>query len=193
MAWFCRGHPQTYSLRPYVKGPYYLSSSSALMSRRWLNKNAMGRFWPWPLSSLKLTYAHQANNKAPCHSKCSGRQRSWLACHSLNTAHTCKHIFHIPWSVHDHSHQNWDRKDLLWDATNRNGQTIFALQINLCKNLRISSIIRKRKNYWFFLQHTVFSICRFKTNWAYNIKANVNIISGPQMWKRKSRKQPFFV
>lgn len=79
---FQRSHSDFYLLLPYMKGPYRLSSSSAFMSRRWLNKNAERRCRPWLLTSLKGRYECRANNYLPCHSKCSARQRSWLTCYS---------------------------------------------------------------------------------------------------------------
>lgn len=88
-AWCCRGHAQTYALLPYVKGPDHLSSLSAFMSQRLLNKNAVERSRPWPLTSLTLTYKRQGNNKPPCHSKCLARH-GWHV--TPWTWHTCVNI-----------------------------------------------------------------------------------------------------
>lgn len=63
---------------------------------------------------------------------------------------------------------------------------------SVCKNSRISCVVWQWKNYWELLEHSVFLTWRFKTNWAYSIKANVIIIRGPQMWKRQKTGNRFF-
>lgn len=185
-----RGHTQTYSLLPYLNSPYHLSSSNAFMSQRWLNKNAEGWCRPWPLTSLKHSCKYRANNYLSSHGKCSARQRSWLTCDSLP-------IFSHPMSCARPFNSKLLQAFILgqkWPALSLSNRETLKWSNHLCfsnhsvhKNTRISRVVWKWKNYWALLQHTVFLIRRLKTNWAYNIKANVNIIRGPQMWKRKNK------
>lgn len=187
---FQRSHSDIYSLLSYLNGPYHLSSSNAFMSQKWLNKNAERRCRPWPLTSLKHTCKCRANNYLSCHSKCLARQRSWLTCYSVP-------IFSHPMSCARSFNSKLLQPFILGQkgpALSLSKRETLEWSNHLCfsnysmhQNTRISRVVWKWKNYWALLQHTVFLIWRLKTNWAYNIKANVNIIRGPQMWKGKNK------